>query len=56
MPLIEERRPTTRPTSTTTAAVVEGAPAFGSAVPGDVNFMIPGRRVVGRAIKPVLRF
>lgn len=28
-------------------AVIVGAPAFGTTVPIDVNFMIPGRRVVG---------
>ncbi len=28
-------------------AVIVGAPAFGTQVPVDVNFMIPGRRVVG---------
>ncbi len=28
-------------------AVIVGAPAFGTEVPVDVNFMIPGRRVVG---------
>jgi aryl-alcohol dehydrogenase len=43
-------------------AVVVGAPAFGSQVPVDVNFMLPGRRVVGltlgdaetQALLPVL--
>lgn len=43
-------------------AVVVGAPAFGTEVPVDVNFMLPGRRVVGltlgdaetQALLPVL--